>query len=359
MSCPPFDDCKAMQSVVWNARSLIHIHTGITATPPTSSKNIVLAKSNAEEAVLELTDVLQSFVIKDTTTIPQTVGTGHGTCGKATFSIINSEEAVAALVDTLSDLNLEAEVGFTIVSKSKSKSRNRGRPVPVPAAAPSLYIDVEGVDLCRWGTISIIQLLVVPQNHVYLIDVHVLGDKAFTTCGCTYPQRTFKTILESTTIHKGIFDARNDSDALYNLFHVTLGGMHDIQVMEFATRIHTIDNYKSSRYVFGLNRCIEEDTDLTCFERESWLRSKDEGRRLFAPEKGGTYEVFNERPLSEAIRSYCVQDVQFLPKLWERYNAKMDAQRRAKVEEATAKRIALSRAKTYMGKGRHMAIGPW
>jgi exonuclease 3'-5' domain-containing protein 1 len=43
--------------------------------------------------------------------------------------------------------------------------------------------------------------------------------------------------------------------------------------------------------------------------------SKDAGRLLFAPERGGTYEVFVERPLSEAIISYCVAEVQHFPLL--------------------------------------------
>ena len=39
-------------------------------------------------------------------------------------------------------------------------------------------------------------------------------------------------------------------------------------------------------------------------DRNKWNANKQAGRRLFAPELGGTYQVFNERPLSDAIIAY-------------------------------------------------------
>jgi len=48
-------------------------------------------------------------------------------------------------------------------------------------------------------------------------------------------------------------------------------------------------------------------------------RIKETGLKLFAPEEGGIYEVFNERPLSDMIGLYCVQDVQWLPVLYQTY----------------------------------------
>ena len=48
---------------------------------------------------------------------------------------------------------------------------------PVPYS-PTMYIDLEGVDLCREGSISILALLIdtsIPTGRVYLIDVHTLS----------------------------------------------------------------------------------------------------------------------------------------------------------------------------------------
>jgi exonuclease 3'-5' domain-containing protein 1 len=79
--------------------------------------------------------------------------------------------------------------------------------------------------------------------------------------------------------------------------------------MELATR-----NFPK-RHLSGLQKCIEWDAPITIREKSAWIAAKEEGLKLFATEKGGRYEVFNERPLPDAIIHYCVQDVQFLPRL--------------------------------------------
>jgi hypothetical protein len=79
----------------------------------------------------------------------------------------------------------------------------------LPTSPPSLYVDVEGVHLSRHGSISILQFFVSPDNRTYLIDIHTLGDKAFSTARAT--SQTLKGILESDSIPK-VFDVRCDSD---------------------------------------------------------------------------------------------------------------------------------------------------
>ena len=107
---------------------------------------------------------------------------------------------------------------------------------PVPYS-PTMYIDLEGVDLCREGSLSILTLLIdtgIPTGRVCLIDVHVLGAQAFNTTGVR--RKTLKDILQDEKIPKVSFDARNDSDALFAHFGVALQGVEDIQLMESATR---------------------------------------------------------------------------------------------------------------------------
>ena len=41
-------------------------------------------------------------------------------------------------------------------------------------------------------------------------------------------------------------------------------------------------------------------------------RIKEEGLKLFAPEKGGSYAVWKERPLPEALIKYATSDVSLL-----------------------------------------------
>ena len=102
---------------------------------------------------------------------------------------------------------------------------------------PTMYIDLEGVNLCREGSISILTLLIdtgTPTVSVYLIDVHTLGAQAFNTAGVE--GKTLRDILQDEKIPKVFFDVRNDSDALFAHFGVALQGIEDVQLMESATR---------------------------------------------------------------------------------------------------------------------------
>lgn len=220
----------------------------------------------------------------------------------------------------------------------------------VPNNPPSIYVDLEGINLSRHGLISIMQIFSLPRNEVYLIDVHTLGQEAFSRPSTS--GKTLKGILEDENIQKALFDVRNDSDALYAHFGVHLAGIQDIQLLELATRS------RSRRFINGLARCIERDAGLTWSEASAWKNIKDNGRQLFAPERGGSYEVFNSRPLSEAIIKYCAQDVRILPKLWAVYNGKLGWRCKEKIEVATRDRINVCFQAGYTGVGRHMAQSP-
>lgn len=224
-----------------------------------------------------------------------------------------------------------------------------------PTSPPSLYIDLEGINLSRNGTISILQVYVHDLRHTYLLDVHTLGKALFATPG-TNSKKTLKAILESASIPKVFFDIRNDSDALHAHFGINLAGIQDLQVMEFATRLHP------GVYVNGLAKCIEHDADMSSAERLDWKTTKEAGVRLFAPERGGSYEVFNQRPLKKEVLEYCVQDVEFLPRLWKCYNQRAIVQEKRiaeKIEKAVQRRIEESQSSEYLPHGRHKAIGPW
>ena len=122
--------------------------------------------------------------------------------------------------------------------------------------------------------------------------------------------------------------------------------------MELATR-----NF-SKRCVNGLAKCIERDIPLSVSERDAWKMTKEKGLNLFAPERGGSYEAFNARPLSDDIMLYCIEDVHLMPRLWREYNSKMVKRWQAKVQQATKNRVILSQIATYNGQGRHMALTP-
>jgi exonuclease 3'-5' domain-containing protein 1 len=215
---------------------------------------------------------------------------------------------------------------------------------------PSLYVDLEGNNLSRDGTLSLVTILVEPRDKVYLIDVTTLGRDAFDVTASN--GSSVRSILESDDIIKVFFDIRNDSDALYSLYGVRVRGIWDLQLMELASRDFAKKN------VNGLARCIERDSRIGYREKARWQMVKDQGRKLFDPAHGGSYAVFDQRPLSDEIEDYCCQDVAFMPHLCENYREKLcDAWWRRIVTETNA-RISLSQGSTYNGKGRHMAEAP-
>lgn len=220
----------------------------------------------------------------------------------------------------------------------------------LPSNPPSLYLDLEGVNLSRFGTISILQILVSPLNHAYIIDVHTLREKAFFTSSAS--GQTLKAILESDSIPKAFFDVRADSDALYSNCGISLRGVRDIQVMEFATR------KSKSPYLNGMARCIERDLELSAPEQAQWASVKARGKLLFSPQRGGSYEVFNHRPLSPELMDYCTQDVQYMPNLLRFYSSKLSRGLAERVDVETKKRIAMSQTPNFVSKGPHMSRGP-
>ncbi|THW66475.1 hypothetical protein D6D20_01269 [Aureobasidium pullulans] len=217
---------------------------------------------------------------------------------------------------------------------------------------PFLFMDLEGIYLGRLGSISILQLLVPPNPIVRLLDVHVLQRLAFETKSTT--GTTFKDILESDRYPKIFFDLRNDSDALYSHFGIRLQSVIDIQMLEFGTRI------VPGRFLKSLAKSIEEDSGINYYEVKEWQAGKEAGYMLFDPLKGGSYDVFNHRPLDEAIVDYCSRDVQLLPALLQAYARRLRGWENLAInlQSEAEKRVSLSQSATYNSKCQHMAQGP-
>ena len=209
-----------------------------------------------------------------------------------------------------------------------------------------IFVDLEGVNLSRLGTVAIMQMLLPPDPIVYLIDVHVLGVNAFDLTADN--GISIRSVLESNTTFKVFFDIRNDSDALHAHFGIHIAGVIDLQVIEYATR------QPRGRFVNGLAKCIEKDLPYT----PGWSLVKAKGRHLFAPEVGGKYEVFLERPIAIDIVKYCEQDVMLMPQLLARYGPNIRPGIAPQIQIVVDERIRLSKTTTFNGKGRHMAVGP-
>ncbi|KAG9247658.1 hypothetical protein BJ878DRAFT_402216, partial [Calycina marina] len=106
----------------------------------------------------------------------------------------------------------------------------------LPVDHPLLYLDLEGINLGRHGSISILSLHIASTKTTFLIDIHSLGRAAFATANNS--GISMKSILESSIVPKVVFDIRNGSDALFSLFQIPVDGIKDLQLMELAHRKH-------------------------------------------------------------------------------------------------------------------------
>jgi exonuclease 3'-5' domain-containing protein 1 len=185
---------------------------------------------------------------------------------------------------------------------------------------------------------------------VNVIDMHTLGNAAFHTAGVR--GKTLKNVLESPEIRKVFFDVRNDSDALYAHYGIDLRGVLDIQLMESANRQST----QSREFVSGLSKCIE--SILIGHDRDQWKLRKETGDRLWNPDKGGSYSVFNARPLSNEILAYCAGDVQYLPALYKKYKIGTNRWQEL-IAEASQNRVSASQKAGYQPDGPHKVRSSW
>lgn len=162
-----------------------------------------------------------------------------------------------------------------------------------------IALDLEGRSLGRSGSICIITLAT--YSTVYIIDMVLLGAQALDSSSA------LKTVLESCHITKLMFDCRADCDALFFLYNVRLRNVCDLQISSCFALFPMARHLPSMKDVFRvLGLFAEEDTDI-----------KNAGRDLFNPESGGSFDRWEERPLTGILLQYCAVDVKyfFLAKL--------------------------------------------
>jgi exonuclease 3'-5' domain-containing protein 1 len=101
----------------------------------------------------------------------------------------------------------------------------------------------------------------------------------------------------------------------------------DFQLRELASTTHG-----SRTFLAGLANCIKHDSTMTLAARQRAATVKDTGLQLYAPETGGSYAVFDERPLKMILLEYCVQDMVHMPELWDVYQRRIDGFRKVLVK---------------------------
>lgn len=178
-----------------------------------------------------------------------------------------------------------------------------------------IAVDFEGVKLCRHGPLCLVQMTCSDDpTLVYVLDVYLLGKRAFTM---TTPDGTsMKGILEDETVRKAWFDPRNDIDALYHQFGIMPRGIFDLQLAEVADRRKRGLNV---HYVQGLHKCLTQCPALQSEQKVFADKINSLGKRLFEPQNGGSYEIFQQRPLNPVILVYAAHDSRYMLLLYEQY----------------------------------------
>ncbi|KAJ4353165.1 hypothetical protein N0V95_003594 [Ascochyta clinopodiicola] len=215
----------------------------------------------------------------------------------------------------------------------------------VLSKSSALYLDIEGWNLSRHGTVSIITILAYPANQTQLIDVSALGGLAFSTA--SEDGKTLRSVLEDHSICKYIWDVRNDANALWFHYGVSLGGITDVQLLENASRSD------DKTYVRGLDKCVQFDLKLGFMKKNRWLRTKQEIKELMHT------DVFSVRPMDPRTKIYCQNDVIYLPALREMYMARIKPEWLVKANEESERRVTQAQTPKYDPQSERKKLGPW
>jgi len=226
---------------------------------------------------------------------------------------------------------------------------------PITGTQPAkLAIDLEGVELCRNGNVSIVQIFADTSNVIWLVDVTTLGRAAFDHQG-PFGQ-SLRGAFQNPSTKKLLFDVRNDADALWNIYQIELANVYDLQLLEVASRR---SRNLPSKIVIGLSQCIESYVGPP----NAWKEVKEAGINLFSPAKGGSYTIFETRPLDSRIIAYCAQDVALSFQLEAAIKRTMIGRKNWKrwderVTFGSANRVAESKSPNYSRGGKKRVFAP-
>jgi exonuclease 3'-5' domain-containing protein 1 len=207
-------------------------------------------------------------------------------------------------------------------------------------------LDLEGKNLCRHGTLTLMTVLVHPAGSTAVIDVQTLGGSAFTTRGGA-EGRTLKDILQDPNVPKLLWDVRNDADALWSHHRVRLAGVLDVQVLENASR------GGSRTYLRGLKACVQWDLELDEMELYEFLQTKQELKALMSS------DIFARRPLDAQTLQYCANDVVHLPALRDLYVDRLDPEWLQKAKDKSEYRVLVACHYAYKPYCGCKKFGPW
>ena len=158
----------------------------------------------------------------------------------------------------------------------------------------AIAVDLEGKRIGPPEGVLAIVTIGTPDGKVYLFDIAAMQQDAFT-------EGLLKPLLESSEMTKIWFDCRMDVTELFK-HGVCPRRVVDLQVSAVK---HFAPN---GTYLMGLAKTLEK---LKLSSPSDELVKKA-GHELFAPDAGGSYDVWFQRPLLPTMTAYAVVDVKHL-----------------------------------------------
>lgn len=163
----------------------------------------------------------------------------------------------------------------------------------------TVAIDCEGLKLSKHGELCLVAIATL-HGYIFLFDICSLGDSAFTF--------GLRQLLESPKIRKVFQDARQDVDALYWQFGVSVASIWDTQI---ADAIHRWAQRQRVEFVLGLPKLMSK----YCPKHAVAALVLDV-KRVVNDQVNKEPGLWRERPLRPALLEYAVIDVFALLPLW-------------------------------------------
>jgi exonuclease 3'-5' domain-containing protein 1 len=114
-------------------------------------------------------------------------------------SILSSPEAkIAGIFGALEKSNASRVSAYNLVATDADVANLVESLEKLPADPLALFVDLEGVNLSRHGSVSLLQIFTLPQEQTRLVDIHTLKERAFTQASAN--DTTLKSILGSPSV---------------------------------------------------------------------------------------------------------------------------------------------------------------
>ncbi len=182
-------------------------------------------------------------------------------------------------------------------------------------------VDFEGVKLNRSGRLCLFQMTCSDMpSVVYVVDVYLLPQALHLKSPKSSRGISLQTILEDHRILKLWFDPRNDVDALFHQFQIRPQHVFDLQLAEVAGRR---SKGLQVHFVPSLQKCVAGCDRLDCTQKQFADFINRSGKQLFEPDHGGSYEVFQKRPLLDDLLVYAAHDCRHMHMLYQCYCAEL------------------------------------